>query len=1179
MALFTPRIFNEILPEMIGRLTSSTPLTDVNLGSVWTTMLEAAAQEDDEQYFQMLEIIRGYSLDNLTGTDLDDKALEFGITRRTARYASTPVTIGDTAVTKIETGVYSGLPGAPAGQQSINGDSATGFPVTGTIIIGRGTPRVEPVVYSSITVNATYVTFNLSSGLIYDHGTDETIILAQGGNRTVSSGAIVIVPASDLNPKIQFTLDSSATILDGEREVVGTIATASAAGSKANVPIGAISKFDSTPFSTAYITNPARITNGLDDENDQELRDRIKKTIQSLSRGTGTSIINSAIEVVSTSDNKRVVSASLVEPTIPADVVKLYIDDGTGIVFEFNHIGIEVVVPSATGGEKFLYVNNVPMVKAFAETQNSEPFNLVGNETLFVDANGVVETITFASTDFASPGAATAQEVMRKINSAATFFESRKSSAGTKVKIFARSNWDEQITVTGGTANASNKLSFPTDTKYTSKLYRVRDNTVELLSKDGATANIEAGLPAGYNMSVKKNFVVVTDGKNSNPQIAWLNPADFVSPASVSSAEIVAVLNGQLSGLMASRSSNNIKFQLISNLKRSASSKIRVIENFTKVLNEESAVLIDRTTEAAAGTNFNPFAAVSDYLYVGISDVKFFTLWVNVTNVPSASIVPLFEAYDADTASWVNTGAYDATNGFQVTGHITFGRPPGWAPVVVSGSTLYWFRIQRTAGALVTPPIINYAKVASSNLVFGFSQSEISGSDKDYTLNRFIGQIELESPLNPFDKISIGSDETRAFLVMGAVAPANLSGGETLNLLVDGIAQTVNFLITDFVIPGAATAGEIATRITLDIAGVSTTTVASGSKTKVMSNSWNGGSLQVTGGTANVFLQFPTDLVTAFVSHFPAVVSAVGPSFSLLTGKNLIVVIDDNFSNNFTIPAFRASIAGVGSTASALIDTTLNATFPLAADLSGFKIIMKTGAQAGSARTISSYVPGTGTLNLSVALGGAPAPGDTFDIIPQNVAQFVKFWNNKLITLISTVASITSANGGQRIQIASLTSSEDASVYVTGGDANIVLGFPTAVVRGIDGYRYFTGLPQEVQWTIDGKDADVENYPGIRAAGVQLEVLEPVTVPQRVEVIIVTREGVTLTAITNDIKSAISAYINNLKVGADVFVSDILVAVKAVSGVSDCHVAYPPDNVAIADSELPRIADSDILVG
>jgi hypothetical protein len=77
MAIFTPRTFEEILGEMVDRLIATTPLTDINFGSIWTTLLEASAQEDDEQYFQMLEIIRGFSLDTTSGTDLDNRAFEY----------------------------------------------------------------------------------------------------------------------------------------------------------------------------------------------------------------------------------------------------------------------------------------------------------------------------------------------------------------------------------------------------------------------------------------------------------------------------------------------------------------------------------------------------------------------------------------------------------------------------------------------------------------------------------------------------------------------------------------------------------------------------------------------------------------------------------------------------------------------------------------------------------------------------------------------------------------------------------------------------------------------------------------------------------------------------------------------------------------------------------------------
>lgn len=1176
MALFKPRVFTEIFGEMSSRLISSTPLTDINYGSVWTTMLEAAAQEDDEQYFQMLEIIRAYSIDNMTGLDLDDKASEYGLTRKNSQTASTTVTLGDSAITKVETGVYSGLSGAPANTYAVNGDSSLGFTTTGTIIIGRGTPRAESIPYGSITEYANYVVFNLSAGLAFDHGTDESIILSQGGNRVVNSGAIVYVPESDINPRVEFSLDASATILDGE-ELVETISiTALTSGSQANVPVGAITNFDSAPFSSAYVFNTSRVTNGADAETDQELRDRIKSHIQSLSRGTGTSIVTSVLNVTSSVDNKRVVSASLVEPTIPADVVKLYIDDGTGFVPSFSHVGIETIVAQATGGEKFLKVNNVPVVKAFVETQNSEPFALVGGETLFVDVNGVVETITFASTDFVVPGAATAQEVMKKINSNASTFESRKSSEGIKVKIFSRKNFDEQIKVTGGTANISSKLNFPTDQKYTLKLYKYSNNELMFLSKDGITATIETGLTAGYNMLVKKNLVVVVDGKVSNPQIVWFDPSDFLNPSSVSALEIITMVNDQISGVIATRSSNNTKFQLTSNIERNSTSKVRVVESFDHILNEESSILTDRTSALTVGSSTPIFQDQLDYVYLGSADVKFNTVWVSLSTGASSSISPKFEVFDQDTSTWVQTGVHDETSGFQNSGHIIIAKPRRWGKTTVSGIEAYWFRIQKIA-LVGIDPIASKIKISNGNEVFGFSELELAGQDKDYTFNRFVGQIELEKALLPFDVVTVGSDDTRAFTIMESNAPIGIVAGDILNIKVDGISQTVTFQSGDFVTAGTATASEIANRIATDLKGVSVTVIDS-SKVKITSNSWNNGSIQVTGGTANTLLSFPTTLKSSLTPHYPALQSVAGP-FNIPISSHLNVVIDNNFSNNFELPGHTERTCTSGTTASLLKDTTLLAVFSVSTDIVGFKIIMTSGSQSGSIRTVSAYSPATGTITLSAPLAGAPSIGDTFQIIPQTSEQIVKFWNNRLITLITTKASISLAGGGTTVQITSLNAGEEGVVYVTGGTANSLLQFSVVAKYGVDGYRYYTGLAQQTQWTVDGRETDQTNYPGIRAAGVQVEIIEPVTIPVRIEVSVKTREGITLSAISNDIKSSVSAYINNLKVGNDVILSEIVMAVKNVSGVFDMTISSPLSNIAIADSELPRITDADIVVG
>ena len=69
-----------------------------------------------------------------------------------------------------------------------------------------------------------------------------------------------------------------------------------------------------------------------------------------------------------------------------------------------------------------------------------------------------------------------------------------------------------------------------------------------------------------------------------------------------------------------------------------------------------------------------------------------------------------------------------------------------------------------------------------------------------------------------------------------------------------------------------------------------------------------------------------------------------------------------------------------------------------------------------------------------------------------------------------------------------------------------------------------------------------------------------------------------LPSISNNIKSAVSNYINRLAVGADVVRSNLIVAVKGVSGVFDVEATFPEANIAIADNELARISDDDISV-
>jgi len=373
--MFKLRSFQEILSDMIAKFVANTPVTDLNKGSVVSTFLEAAATEDFRQYFAMLDIINNYSLNTTEGDELDKRADEYGITRSASSKSSGVITVTDSSFEKISSRIHAGLAGPLAGQSVIYVDDAGNFPSTGSVIIGRGNANVETVSYNSVTIGAIYDTINLASGLASDHGVNESVILSQKGDRDIPAGTIVKIPSTDYSDEISYSVNSLSILLDGETELEEVQISAILEGTDSNAPVGSINTFDSEPFTGAEVSNPYAFINGKDKETDDELRDRIKDTIQSLSRGTTKSILNSVVGIVDPDTNKRVSSANLIDSIDPTDIARLYIDDGTGFEADFDNQGQEEVLGESTGGEQFLQIDQFPIVKANVISTNEEPFD------------------------------------------------------------------------------------------------------------------------------------------------------------------------------------------------------------------------------------------------------------------------------------------------------------------------------------------------------------------------------------------------------------------------------------------------------------------------------------------------------------------------------------------------------------------------------------------------------------------------------------------------------------------------------------------------------------------------------------------------------------------------------------------------------------------------------------
>jgi hypothetical protein len=481
--------FQQLVGQMVRRLIAVTGINDINKGSVLLTLAEAAAQNDYEQMASMIQLLDDFSVDNATGADLDKRAVDYGLLqgRKSSSFASGYVDLSDSTVIKISTAIYVGANPPLAGDTIIKVNSTTGFNNGDQVYIGRGTPNLEgPIQVANVSAGVAFGTLTLSNPLTNNHNGNETIIKAQAGNRSIPRGTKVRIPANNVSDAVLFTTQEDATVADGESVVQNILVRADKPGTSGNAALKSITEFASSPFSGASVANTTAFSNANDAESDDDLRARIKSNIQALSKGVAQAIISGVVGASDDEDNKRVVSASLIEPVSSDDVATLYIDDGTGFEPSFNGNGSETIINSAAGTEQYLQVGNFPIVKAQVVTTNSQPYDFSVGGTLTVKVNGKSETIDLDPTDFSIPDNATAVEIASAINNKAATFSARTADGQTKVVIFSNGSEDNSIQIPNNDENVlvNSILGFPTEEVLTIKLYK---NNI-LLSHDGVTA-------------------------------------------------------------------------------------------------------------------------------------------------------------------------------------------------------------------------------------------------------------------------------------------------------------------------------------------------------------------------------------------------------------------------------------------------------------------------------------------------------------------------------------------------------------------------------------------------------------------------------------------------------------------------------------------------------------------
>lgn len=433
---FTPRTYEQILNDMVAYMQSRTTISDYNVGSVIRTILEAAALEDDEQYFQMVQLLDLFSFTTAEGEDLDRRLSDFGLTRRAAVAATSRVKFYDSTLIKTTAALD-----VLAADTNLTGYDTTRFPVVGfpyVIRIGEGTARVQNLAVSANNTSTGVLTV---APLLYDVFIGDRIAFVTGGTlavpvpptasaRTIVIGTELQAPPSVTEAARIYTTTEPGFIIRGNYQSNEVRVKCTTSGTAGNIGAGRISQFaSSAPFSGAGILSISQASGGLNRQTDVEFRDAATKQLQALSRGTVQAIKTSAIGVTDPITLARVTSSNLVEDFTNNEVL-VYVDDGTGNVATSTILVSDSLSVDANAGDMVLTLNDLSDWPASGWILISESGITAAELVQYVSNNGV--TLSLASA---------VVEVIHPAGAVVTFVDIVSSSAEATQRRFSLTNY------------------------------------------------------------------------------------------------------------------------------------------------------------------------------------------------------------------------------------------------------------------------------------------------------------------------------------------------------------------------------------------------------------------------------------------------------------------------------------------------------------------------------------------------------------------------------------------------------------------------------------------------------------------------------------------------------------------------------------------------------------------
>ncbi len=225
--------------------------------------------------------------------------------------------------------------------------------------------------------------------------------------------------------------------------------------------------------------------------------------------------------------------------------------------------------------------------------------------------------------------------------------------------------------------------------------------------------------------------------------------------------------------------------------------------------------------------------------------------------------------------------------------------------------------------------------------------------------------------------------------------------------------------------------------------------------------------------------------------------------------------------------------------------------------ISAVKAGVEANVPANTIIVIVTPVTGVETVdNSSGTSGGLDEETDTEFVkrFREYVEGLGQSSENGLITGAKLVTGVRSAS---TIEHFPPSSSYNVSVYIDDGAGNASAALIASVLLKLKG---------------DG----TSSYPGYKAAGINIQVLAPTKVTQDVTVVVTDDGALSEPTIEYNIEQAISNYINNLVLGADIIKNSLIRVIMAVDGVTDISLTTPASNVTINFNQIARIGTMTI---